>query len=63
VVVEEWYRKVVPSGVSVHFVRMLIADGSSPDTITSTQAVLWHLLRLAGVNTPIHGFGRLLREF
>jgi hypothetical protein len=24
--------------------------------------VLWHLLRLAGVNTPIHGFGRLLRE-
>ena len=30
--------------------------------VTSTQAVLWHLLRLAGVNTPIHGFGRLLRE-
>jgi len=24
--------------------------------------VLWHLLRLAGVDTPIHGFGRLLRE-
>ena len=31
--------------------------------VTSTQAVLWHLLCLAGVNTPIHGFGRLLREF
>jgi maleate isomerase len=31
--------------------------------VTSTQAVLWHLLRLAGVTTPIPGFGRLLREF
>ena len=30
--------------------------------VTSTQAVLWHLLRLAGINTAIHGFGRLLRE-
>jgi len=30
--------------------------------VTSTQAVLWHLLRLAGVKTSIHGFGRLLRE-
>jgi maleate isomerase len=30
--------------------------------VTSTQAVLWHLLRLAGVDAPIHGFGRLLRE-
>jgi maleate isomerase len=30
--------------------------------VTSTQAVLWHLLRLAGVNTPIPGCGRLLRE-
>jgi maleate isomerase len=30
--------------------------------VTSTQAVLWHLLRLAGVATPIPGFGRLLRE-
>jgi maleate isomerase len=30
--------------------------------VTSTQAVLWHLLRLAGVKTPIEGFGRLLRE-
>src|SRR2546423_1574699 len=29
--------------------------------VTSTQAVLWHLLRLAGINTPIHGFGLLLR--
>ena len=30
--------------------------------VTSTQAVLWHLLRLAGVASPIQGFGRLLRE-
>jgi maleate isomerase len=30
--------------------------------VTSTQTVLWHLLRLAGVATPIHGFGRLFRE-
>ena len=30
--------------------------------VTSTQAVLWRLLRLAGVATPIHGFGRLLGE-
>jgi maleate isomerase len=29
--------------------------------VTSTHAVLWHLLRLAGINTPIHGFGLLLR--
>jgi maleate cis-trans isomerase len=29
-VVENWYPKIVPDGVSVHFVRMLIADGSSP---------------------------------
>ncbi|HUC73464.1 MAG TPA: hypothetical protein VMS01_19905 [Stellaceae bacterium] len=30
--------------------------------VTSTQAVLWHLLRLSGVTTPIPGYGRLLRE-
>jgi len=30
--------------------------------VTSTQAVLWRLLRLAGITTPIYGFGRLLRE-
>lgn len=31
--------------------------------ITSTQATLWHVLRLAGVATPIPGYGRLLREY
>jgi maleate isomerase len=30
--------------------------------VTSTQATLWHVLRLAGVTTPIPGYGRLLRE-
>jgi hypothetical protein len=30
--------------------------------VTSTQAVLWRLLRLADVETSIDGFGRLLRE-
>jgi maleate isomerase len=30
--------------------------------VTSTQATLWHVLRLAGVGTPIPGYGRLLRE-
>jgi maleate isomerase len=30
--------------------------------VTSTQAVLWHGLRLAGVAAPISGYGRLLRE-
>ncbi len=30
--------------------------------VTSTQATFWHALRLAGVTTPIPGYGRLLRE-
>ncbi len=30
--------------------------------VTSTQAVLWHALRLAGVTAKIEGYGRLLRE-
>jgi maleate isomerase len=30
--------------------------------VTSTQATLWHVLRLAGVDTPIPGYGRLLCE-
>jgi hypothetical protein len=31
--------------------------------VTSTQAALWRLLRLAGVDTLIDGFGRLMQEF
>jgi maleate isomerase len=30
--------------------------------VTSTQATLWHVLRLADVADPIRGYGRLLRE-
>ncbi len=30
--------------------------------VTSTQATLWHVLRIAGVTKPIPGYGRLLRE-
>ena len=31
--------------------------------VTSTQATLWHLLRLAGIAAPIPGCGRLFRKF
>jgi maleate isomerase len=31
--------------------------------ISSTQAVLWHVMRLAGVEAKIPGCGRLLRDF
>ena len=30
--------------------------------VTSTQATLWHALRLADVSVPVLGYGRLLRE-
>lgn len=30
--------------------------------VTSTQATLWHALRLAGMTSPVPGYGRLLRE-
>ena len=30
--------------------------------ITSHQAMLWHALALAGIDTPIHGFGQLLAQ-
>jgi len=30
--------------------------------ISSTQAVLWHVMRLAGVDAKIPGYGRLLRD-
>jgi maleate isomerase len=35
----------------------------SVNVVTSTQAALWRLLRLAGVDTLIDGFGRLMQEF
>src|SRR5205085_5975066 len=33
IVVEEWYPTAVPAGVSVHFARMLMPEGSSPERI------------------------------
>jgi len=30
--------------------------------ITSTQATLWHALRLAGIKDLLPGYGRLLQE-
>lgn len=31
--------------------------------VTSTQSVLWNILRMVDVNEPIEGYGRLLSEF
>src|SRR3954470_8034871 len=33
IVVEEWYPTAVPAGVSLHFARMLMPEGSSPERI------------------------------
>src|SRR5438045_6311317 len=33
IVVEAWYPQVVPPGVSVHFARMLMPAGTSPERI------------------------------
>ena len=30
--------------------------------ISSSSAMMWHALRIAGVNTPIEGYGRLLSQ-
>jgi maleate isomerase len=50
----------------LNFRSHLVIDGLEArigkPVVTSTQATLWHVLRLAGVATPIPGYGRLLRE-
>src|SRR6266481_8124808 len=33
IVVEGWYPQIVPDGVSVHFARMLMPPGTSPERI------------------------------
>jgi maleate isomerase len=33
------------------------------NVISSAQAIVWHALRLAGVNDRIEGYGKLLREY
>jgi maleate isomerase len=75
ILLEEWYPRVVPNGVSVHFARMLIADGSSPDTIAAMDcdnggrairqlaSCRRHAIaygRTASSIVQDHGFGRLL---
>jgi maleate isomerase len=49
--------------VCVNFRSHLVIDALKArigkPVVTSTQAVLWRLFRLAGINTPIHGFGLL----
>jgi maleate isomerase len=45
-----------------HTVIAALEQALGRPVITSTQATLWHALRLAGVRDPIAGFGRLLAE-
>lgn len=45
-----------------HVVLNGIEQAIGKPAISSTQATLWHALRLAGVNDRIAGFGRLLEE-
>jgi maleate isomerase len=44
-----------------HLVIDAIEARIGKPVVSSTQAVLWHLLRLAGVDAPISGYGRLLQ--
>ncbi len=46
-----------------HTVITALEQALGKPVITSTQATLWHALRLAGVKDRISGFGRLLEEF
>jgi hypothetical protein len=46
-----------------HLVIDVLEARTGKPVISSTQAVLWHLLRLAGVTRPIPGYGRLLRVY
>jgi maleate isomerase len=43
-----------------HAVIAALEDALGKPVVTSTQATLWHTLRLAGVRDPIAGYGRLL---
>lgn len=45
-----------------HTVVEALEQSLGKPVITSTQATLWHVLRLAGVKDAIAGLGRLLRE-
>jgi maleate isomerase len=45
-----------------HTVVAALEQAIGKPVITSTQATLWHALRLAGVKDAIPGYGRLLQE-
>ena len=45
-----------------HTVITALEQATGKPVITSTQATLWHALRLAGVRDAIAGYGRLLAE-
>jgi len=47
---------------SQHVVERIEKETGKP-VITSTQATLWKLLRAAGVQDAIHGFGTLLADY
>ncbi len=43
-----------------HTVIARLEDALGKPVISSTQATLWHALRLAGIDDRIAGFGRLM---
>ena len=45
-----------------HSVIAELEQAIGKPVITSTQATLWHALRLAGIKDPIAGYGRLLLQ-
>jgi maleate isomerase len=45
-----------------HTVIAALEKALGKPVITSTQATLWHALRLAGIDDPIKGYGRLLEQ-
>ena len=55
-------RGVVPEYALAHGHRSSLEQALGKPVITSTQATLWHALRLAGIDDAIPGFGRLLEK-
>jgi maleate isomerase len=46
-----------------HAVVAALEQAIGKPVITSTQATLWHVLRLAGIKDAVPGYGRLLQEY
>ena len=49
-------------GTEVEYGISVPGDPTANPVITSTQATLWHALRLAGIDDPIAGYGTLLER-